>query len=165
MPVVRTDGRSVGRSRDYQVFWDGQIYLPMVLRWCASRTELRYNFSSMVVGISDSLRSIPDSKVLYSRFHNEKYPVFQIPRPNVSLIPESGFPYIGRQERLCFNVNGHTNLYEPFKLFRISSTDLKSLKLHWSRLYYPDKWLNKNKESAAILMEVTIGAHPRFNNP
>ena len=104
MPVVRTDGRSVGRSRDYQVFWDGQIYLPMVLRWCASRAELRYNFSSMVVGISDSLRSIPDSKVLYSRFHNEKYPVFQIPRANVSLIPESGFPYIGRQERLCFNI-------------------------------------------------------------
>ena len=23
MPVVRTDGRSVGRSRDYQIFWDG----------------------------------------------------------------------------------------------------------------------------------------------
>ena len=23
LPVVRTDGRSVGRSRDYQIFWDG----------------------------------------------------------------------------------------------------------------------------------------------
>ena len=23
MPVVRTNGRSVGRSRDYQIFWDG----------------------------------------------------------------------------------------------------------------------------------------------
>ena len=22
-PVVRTDGRTVGRSRDYQIFWDG----------------------------------------------------------------------------------------------------------------------------------------------
>ena len=46
MPVMRTDGRlvgrSVGRSRDYQIFWDGQIYLPMVLRRRASRAELRY---------------------------------------------------------------------------------------------------------------------------
>ena len=33
-PVVRTDGRSaVGvRSRDYQIFWDGWIYLAMGLR-------------------------------------------------------------------------------------------------------------------------------------
>ena len=42
MPVVRTDGRSVARSRDYQIFWGGLIYLPMVLRWRASRAELRY---------------------------------------------------------------------------------------------------------------------------
>ena len=36
--VVRADGlsgvRSVGvRSRDYQIFWDGSIYLAMGLRW------------------------------------------------------------------------------------------------------------------------------------
>ena len=33
-PVVRTDGgRSVAvRSRDYQIFWDGKIYLAMGLR-------------------------------------------------------------------------------------------------------------------------------------
>ena len=31
--MVRTDGRSVGvRSRDYQFFWDGLIYLAMGLR-------------------------------------------------------------------------------------------------------------------------------------
>ena len=36
------DGRSLGRSRDYQIFWDGLIYLPMVLRRRASRAELRY---------------------------------------------------------------------------------------------------------------------------
>ena len=35
------DGRSVGRSRDYQIFWDGYIYLTMVLRRRASRAELR----------------------------------------------------------------------------------------------------------------------------
>ena len=31
--MVRTDGRAAGcvRSRDYQIFWDGSIYLPMVL--------------------------------------------------------------------------------------------------------------------------------------
>ena len=48
MPVVRIDGRSVGRSRNYLIFWDGEIYLPMVLRWRASRAELRYknNFPS-----------------------------------------------------------------------------------------------------------------------
>ena len=39
IPVVRTDGRSVGRSRDYQIFWDGKIYLPMVLRRRASRAR------------------------------------------------------------------------------------------------------------------------------
>ena len=33
--MVRTDGRAAGgvRSRDYQIFWDGSIYLPMVLRY------------------------------------------------------------------------------------------------------------------------------------
>ena len=36
-PVVRTDGRAAGgqrggiRSRDYQIFWDGKIYLAMGL--------------------------------------------------------------------------------------------------------------------------------------
>ena len=31
-PVVRTDARSLGvRSRDYQIFWDGHIYLAMGL--------------------------------------------------------------------------------------------------------------------------------------
>ena len=33
MPVVRTDGQSVGRSRDYQIFWDGYITLSMELRY------------------------------------------------------------------------------------------------------------------------------------
>ena len=34
------DGRAGGvRSRDYQIFWDGQIYLPMVLRRRASRAR------------------------------------------------------------------------------------------------------------------------------
>ena len=34
------DGRAGGvRSRDYQIFWDGQIYLPMVLRGRASHAR------------------------------------------------------------------------------------------------------------------------------
>ena len=40
---------------------------------------------------------------------------------------------------VVMSFTSHTNFYEPFKLFRISSTDLKSLNLRWSRLYYPDK--------------------------
>ena len=41
MAVVRTDGQPAGgvRSRDYQIFWDGKIYLPMVLRRRASRAR------------------------------------------------------------------------------------------------------------------------------
>ena len=32
--------RSIGvRSRDYQIFWDGKIYLPMVLRWRARESS------------------------------------------------------------------------------------------------------------------------------
>ena len=38
MPVVRTDGPSVGRSRDYQIFRDGQITLAMGL--CPRAHEL-----------------------------------------------------------------------------------------------------------------------------
>ena len=41
-PVVRTDGRSVARSRDYQIFWNGQIALAMGLR-PRVREELRHN--------------------------------------------------------------------------------------------------------------------------
>ena len=50
--VVRTDGlsgvRSVGvRSRDYQIFWDGSIYLAMGLRPSRTRgAPLRSNFIS-----------------------------------------------------------------------------------------------------------------------
>ena len=44
MPVVRTDGQQAGgggcvRSRDYQIVWDGSIYLPMVLNRRASRAR------------------------------------------------------------------------------------------------------------------------------
>ena len=42
--VVRTDGGSVPRSVGHVItqFLGWYIYLPMVLRWDASRAELRY---------------------------------------------------------------------------------------------------------------------------
>ena len=65
MPAVRTDGGwAVGvRSRDYQIFWDGQIILAMGLRPRA-REELRYE-SYIYYTISPSYKSrISDVKTV-----------------------------------------------------------------------------------------------------
>ena len=35
-------GRAIGRSRDYQIFWDEKIYLPMVLRARSSAIRCGY---------------------------------------------------------------------------------------------------------------------------
>ena len=54
------DGRSVGRSRDYQIFWDGYIYLPMVLRWRALRAELRYNYLFLMLYSQAGLKKVAE---------------------------------------------------------------------------------------------------------
>ena len=44
--------------------------------------------------ILDSLSYIPNSKVLDSGFHRQKFPRFLMPKGKISWIPESGFPYV-----------------------------------------------------------------------
>ena len=64
---MRTDGQRGGgraggvRSRDYQIFWDGYIYLPMMLRRRASRARAPL----LMMGIWDPSSSDKKSEILY----------------------------------------------------------------------------------------------------
>ena len=51
----------------------------------------------IVSGIPDSFSCVPDSKAQDSGFHKQNFPGFRIPQANISQIPESGFPYMGRE--------------------------------------------------------------------
>ena len=50
----------------------------------------------IVSWILDSYTCIPDSKTHDSRFPKQHFPGFRIPHANISRIPESEFPYKGR---------------------------------------------------------------------
>ena len=52
----------------------------------------------IVSGILDSYSCIPDSKAQDSRFHKQKFLRFGILQAKISGIPESGFPYMGRNK-------------------------------------------------------------------
>ena len=51
-----------------------------------------------VIGILDSYSCIPDSKAQDSGFHKQKFLRFGILQAKISGIPESGFPYMGRNK-------------------------------------------------------------------
>ena len=90
-PVVRTDGHSFSvRSRDYQIFWDGSIFLSMVLRqkwslyehWMISSTvheykrnlaHINYNISSTLAATKLSRGTNNNNMLNYRSAKNRRY--------------------------------------------------------------------------------------------
>ena len=63
----------------------------------------QWNLNSRFLSLVGYLSSIPDSKALYSGFHKQNFPRFQILQAKIFQILESGFPYMGRSTSQTFS--------------------------------------------------------------